>query len=94
MEQKFKKLTSTLKKDDILKRYHELLKAYQEKQQETPDKQAPRQEPEENIVVEKAAQYTTNTIVKKITDLKLDIGETLNKLSEKMSSIFLEKIKN
>jgi len=81
MEQK---LTMKNKKEEILKKYEELLANYKEKEKVAGgiDKEAKEAAPK--TVVERVSIYTVENIVKGLANLKLDLSKTLTDLSDKL----------
>ena len=81
MEQK---LTMKNKKEDILKKYEELLANYKEKEKVARGIDEETKEVAPKTVVEKVSIYTVENIVKGLANLKLDLSKTLTDLSDKL----------
>ncbi|MCK4494882.1 MAG: hypothetical protein KAU91_00910, partial [Candidatus Aminicenantes bacterium] len=72
MEQK---LTMKSKKEEILKKYEGLLAKYKEKEKIAKGMDKEAKEVAQKTVVEKAAAYTVEGIVKGLANLKLDLSK-------------------
>ncbi|PKP57128.1 MAG: hypothetical protein CVT88_03380 [Candidatus Altiarchaeales archaeon HGW-Altiarchaeales-1] len=85
MEQK---LTLKDTKTDMIKAYDELLAKYKEKEQEdkSTGKETEAKNKYEKTLIERTSNDTVESIVKGLTDLKLDLSKTLSVLSDKLTS--------
>ncbi len=77
-----KKVNTASSKSEILSAYRELLERIQQQKSEDPKVSKEREEKKENVKV--ASQFTLESVIKGIADLKLSIGNNLDKLEESL----------
>ncbi len=68
-------------KQEILDAYEELIQRYQEQATAVPDKKAVIARATDTALVEKAATYTVDSIIKGLADLNLNVGKALTELA-------------
>jgi hypothetical protein len=86
MDTALPKITSKNSKDEILKAYTELLNRREIVQSGVTEKKAEITKAVETAIVEKASEYTVETIIKGLADLNVNMGNALTALASQLNT--------
>jgi len=86
MEKATPRLSTKSTKDEMLKAYNDLLSRFQEKQEDASERQTEVKRVAEASVVERASNYTVESIIKGLANLNIYVGKALNDLSRELTT--------
>jgi len=86
MEKAVPRLSTKSTKEEMLKAYNELVSRYQEKAATVSERQAEARKTADATVVEKASNYTVESIIKGLAELNIYVGKALNDLSRELTA--------
>jgi len=85
MEKAVPRLSTKSTKEEMLKAYNELVNRYQEKSATVSERQVEAKKTADAAVVEKASNYTVESIIKGLAELNIYVGKALNDLSRELT---------
>ena len=86
MEKAAPRLSTKSTKEEMLKAYNDLVARFQEKQEDASERQTEVKRVAEASAVEKASNYTVESIIKGLANLNIYVGKALNDLSRELTT--------